>query len=168
MRLQLGTGGGLAVLGLSIVGYGLLQRGDAAHAKPLAAAQGDPPRQVVWMNQYTIPTATSAPGGSPQQSAMIGVWFFRGWSDGTIEGKFVLKVLTWGEDGSYWSNVMKQSPWEPFPDTQFEMACRTDVNHDGTIDGADLAEILGAWGPANCEPVPDIQCPLNLLSVTGT
>jgi hypothetical protein len=31
-------------------------------------------------------------------------------------------------------------------------ACRADVSHDGTVDGADLASLLGAWGAcAGCE-----------------
>ena len=168
MKLELNLGGGLAVLGLCILGYGLLQRTDAAHAKPAAAVQGDPPRTVVWMTHFNQTVTDSYPGPQAAATTLVS-WVLRGWSDGSIDVRRLEHqwqwenpgLPEWEHDGSY------VVPWTTLPDTQFNMACRTDVNHDGTIDARDLAELLGNWGPANCEPVPDIQCPLNLMAVAG-
>mgnify|MGYP002385046282 CR=1 FL=1 len=168
MRIQINTGGGLVVLGLCILGYRLMQRPNEAQAKPMVA-QAEPPRQVVWMTHFNERVSNS--GQAPSStSTQLTSWLVRAWSDGTVELRRFEHNWVWSTPGapSYSDDGQYSMPWTVIPDTQFGMACRTDVNHDGTIDGADLAELLGAWGPANCEPVTNIQCPLNLLSVAGS
>ncbi|MDZ4831764.1 MAG: hypothetical protein SGJ09_16405 [Phycisphaerae bacterium] len=163
MKLSVSTGTGLVMLAGAVVVHAFVagpRLESTAHAA--SDAKGPPadlPRQVVWLDQQT---------GTNDPSSMSGyAILFRGWSDGTIE----VKRFYWSAmyNGSSWPMVYSgATEWAPIPGTQFGMACAPDVNHDSVVDGADLATLLAAWGPATCEPVPPIPCPLNQIQIPTT
>ena len=43
------------------------------------------------------------------------------------------------------------------------LTAASDSNFDATVDGADLANLLAAWGPAPRCPMPPSDCPLVLI-----
>ena len=52
----------------------------------------------------------------------------------------------------------------PPPPAGNGFACRSDVNGDRRVDGADLAMLLGNWGDAPRHDIPPSDCPLNLIN----
>jgi hypothetical protein len=146
---NISTGTGLALLAGSLLASTAILRvgtGDqVAHAvmpEP-AAAQAEP--TVVWMG-------VSTPGLTESQL------YHRVWSDGRMETRFV-RCLKDGfevkpaQGSSYeWREV-------PLPPGGNGFACRSDLNGDRTVDGADLSFILANWGPQQpCEPEATYPC----------
>ena len=114
-----------------------------------AAAQMTP--TVVWM-------------GMTEGVGSAGLLIFtRLWSDGTLEARSVRPNLTSG-DCAYSLQLVgfcASSNWieVPPPPAGNGFACRSDVNGDRRVDGADLASLLGNWGEnMACEPEPTYPC----------
>jgi hypothetical protein len=134
---NISTGTGLALLAGSLLASTAILRvgtGDqVAHAvmpEP-AAAQAGP--TVVWMGvtDYNWPFFE----------------YHRLWSDGRLEVRSVVRYNQGSE-----CEV-------PPPPAGNGFACRSDLNGDRTVDGADLSFILANWGPQQpCEPEATYPC----------
>ena len=151
----------LCGVGLCTIGGGLMmQSGSAAHAAgvmPLAAIAAATHTQagptIVWMGISEFPTG----GFSPSSR----VTYHRLWSDGRLEARQI--GLIGGQDlcspifycDSGWNET-------PPPAGGNGFACRSDINGDRLVDGADLAFVLNSWGQqGGCEPDATYPC-LNL------
>lgn len=149
------TGLGLAVLG---VGVGLHafsprteadpSRGvpDAARGAVAAAAARAGAATIVWYGTGS---------GDPYYQVL-----YRGWSDGTVEMRRLRNLSQAG-----WCEGVQPcaSPWLVVASPDEGLSAAADVNFDETVDGADLAMVLGAWGPAPRNPTPPSDCPLELI-----
>ena len=149
----------LCGVGLCMIGGALLmQNGQqaqagiasmpAAAAAVAAAANAQAGPTVVW---YGV---TSAQGAT---------WYHRMWSDGRCEARHIGTLWT-GCNPSFsacdWVEV-------PPPPGGNGFACRTDINGDRKIDGADLSFVLNAWGrEGGCEPEATYPC-LDLGNLAG-
>ena len=79
---------------------------------------------------------------------------YRAWSDGTIE---LLKV----ESGPGCNSASNCSGWQVISAPQ--MACRTDINGDGSVELGDLLAVLSQWGDqATCPDTVQLRCGLGL------
>jgi hypothetical protein len=115
-----------------------------------AAAQTTP--TVVWMG-------VTAPSGGLTV-------FHRIWSDGrqecrTINVSWVSGVCGPGSSSFNVTPSCTLHDWIeiPPPPSGNGLACRTDINGDRRIDGADLGLMLGDWGSSgSCEPQPTYPC----------
>jgi hypothetical protein len=162
---NISTGAGLVVLGLGIALHpvisGLVAQATASPSSPsssaaaavasTAAAQAGP--TVVWMG-VTI--------DGPQQL------YHRMWSDGRIEQRFIGRE--WADNaGNCAHSDYCTTDWieVPLPPGGNGFACRTDINGDRKVDGADLAFVLNAWGQeGGCEPDATYPC-LDLGNLAG-
>jgi hypothetical protein len=162
---NLSTGTGLALLATAIVAYPFVNRissvDQTAHASvPVAAiaaaatAQANPEPTIVWMGVYH---------DSFHNIAM----YHRLWSDGRLEARSVSPRLGLpSSSAECTSNPLLEgfgcsSPWieVPPPPAGNGFACRSDLNGDRTVDGADLSFILANWGPQQpCEPEATYPC----------
>ena len=87
--------------------------------------------------------------------------FTRLWSDGTMEVRTVGVAREYSECGSFIVGSCPSHNWVvvPPPPAGNGFACRSDVNGDRRVDGADLASLLGNWGEnMACEPEPTYPC----------
>jgi hypothetical protein len=160
---NLSTGTGLALLATAIVAYPFVNRissvDQTAHASvPVAAiaaaatAQANPEPTVVWMGVYHDGYSTAV--------------YNRLWSDGRLEARSVSPriELPSSSAGCGFPQLMGfgcSSPWieVPPPPAGNGFACRSDLNGDRTVDGADLSFILANWGPQQpCEPEATYPC----------
>jgi hypothetical protein len=154
---NISTGTGLALLAGSLLASTAILRvgtGDqVAHAvmpEP-AAAQAGP--TVVWMGvtDYNWPFFE----------------YHRLWSDGRLEVRSVVRYNQGSECAARpWFTCPNSSDWieVPPPPAGNGFACRSDLNGDRTVDGADLSFILANWGPQQpCEPEATYPC----LSIPG-
>jgi hypothetical protein len=150
---NLSTGTGLALLAGSLLASTAILRlgtGDqVAHAvvpAPTAALAGP---TVVWIGVTE----------STQASAFE---YHRLWSDGRMEVKSVYKVSQSSPCGApVLFACPNSSDWieVPPPPAGNGFACRSDLNGDRTVDGADLSFILANWGPQQpCEPEATYPC----------
>ena len=91
--------------------------------------------------------------------------YHRMWSDGRIEMRSVLAVQVYNACGNVWSPCSgTPNDWieVPPPLGGNGFACRSDINGDRLVDGADLAFVLNSWGQqGGCEPDATYPC-LNL------
>jgi hypothetical protein len=154
---NISTGTGLALLAGSLLASTAILRvgtGDqVAHAvmpEPAAAQAGS---TVVWMGVLETYSNT--------------LEYHRLWSDGRVEVRRVQR-LTQGSgcDQRPWFACPNSSDWieVPPPPAGNGFACRSDLNGDRTVDGADLSFILANWGPQQpCEPEATYPC----LSIPG-
>jgi len=147
---NISTGTGLALLAGSLLASTVIIRlgtGDQiAHAVVPApvAVQAEP--TVVWMGV----TGWTSDGWN----------YHRLWSNGVQEMRWVsanynyeCSFNTFPLDCTY--------PWIeiPAPPSGNGFACRSDLNGDRTVDGADLSFILANWGPQQpCEPEATYPC----------
>ncbi|MFO0828428.1 MAG: hypothetical protein U0572_09785 [Phycisphaerales bacterium] len=151
---------------VTLVGVGLILNAAArfvpsegiAHAAPVAANAGPNPPTIVW---YGLSSA-----------GLYGPIILRAWSDGTVELK---RVIAWqnppggncpsGPSPDCWLNSYPplSSPWLALSSPNDGLNAAADVNHDEQVNGADLAMLLGAWGPAPRNPTPPSDCPLELI-----
>ena len=152
----------LCGVGLCTIGGGLMmQSGSAAHAgsMPLAATaaiaaathtQAGP--TIVWMG-----VTLSDNHGT--------ICYNRMWSDGRIEMRWVgLEVVEYSNCGNIRRPCATSYDWieVPPPPGGNGFACRSDINGDRLVDGADLAFVLNSWGQqGGCEPDATYPC-LNL------
>ena len=110
-----------------------------------AAAQTTP--TVIWM------------GATVYQNFAL---YHRLWSDGKLEMMSV--VIGSVYDGTSCWGMQPQGcthDWieVPPPPAGNGFACRSDVNGDRRVDGADFASLLGNWGEnMACEPEPTYPC----------
>ncbi len=141
MKPSISTGAGLALLAAAVAVHGWLSQTPAGPiAYGAAAALGGP---------TVVAFDVTGDGGD--------FYLWRLWSDGTVEYRFAgfrpsecSPLDDWG-----------CGQWRTLPATGDGYACRPDVNGDRVVDGADLATVLGAWGPApDCTPLPPIECTL--------
>ena len=167
---NISTGAGLAILGLGIALHPLLS-GFAASATAsastataaaalasAASAQAGP--TVVWMGVSENRTAAT--------------WtYHRLWSDGRTEVRSVaFQTPLIPYCGAYTERPNPCMPAEnwieiPPPPGGNGFACRTDINGDRRIDGADLSLVLNAWGQeGGCAPEATYPC-LDLGNLAG-
>ena len=143
----------LCGVGLCTIGGGLMmQSGSAAHAgsMPLAAIAAATHTQagptIVWMGVTDFLNYA--------QNNQI--TYHRLWSDGRLE------MRTLRRDGGTCAPTLQcTSDWVevPPPAGGNGFACRTDVNGDRIVDGADLSIMLNAWGDqGGCEPEATYPC----------
>ena len=147
---NISTGTGLALLAGSLLASTVILRlgtGDqVAHAVVPApvAVQAEP--TVVWMTAYVV---------------YDGHNFVRLWSDGRMEMRLVPNLTDTGPCGRRPVFYCGGSDWVeiPAPPSGNGFACRSDLNGDRTVDGADLSFILANWGPQQpCEPEATYPC----------
>ena len=157
---NISTGAGLAILGLGIAVHPVLS-GLASSATASAS---------------TAPAAAALASAASAQAGPTVVWMgvtrdygymylHRLWSDGRFENRLC----------GYLNSVCDFSPSPPACDW-IEMspppggngfACRTDINGDRRVDGADLSFVLNAWGQqGGCEPEATYPC-LDLGNLAG-
>ena len=144
----------LCGVGLCTIGGGLMmQSGSAAHAgsMPLAAIAAATHTQagptIVWM-------------GVTSDSGFGFTIYHRMWSDGRLETRLVIRSFNF----DCGSSDLCTSDWVevPPPAGGNGFACRSDINGDRLVDGADLAFVLNSWGQqGGCEPDATYPC-LNL------
>jgi hypothetical protein len=167
---NISTGAGLVVLGLGIALHpivsGLVAQATAAPSSSATSAaaavasattaQAGP--TVVWM-------------GVTEHSSTTTWNYHRLWSDGRLEVRSVKQ--TWGLPSGGCSDVLPNpsctTPWReaPPPPGGNGFACRTDINGDRLVDGADLTFVLNAWGQkGGCEPEATYPC-LDLGNLAG-
>ena len=91
----------------------------------------------------------------------------RAWSDGTIEAK-LYKPFVFATDSGNCEIIIQgdgcevlTSDWITISSAQ--MACRTDINGDGSVELGDLLAVLSQWGDqATCPDTVQLQCGLGL------
>jgi hypothetical protein len=165
---NISTGAGLAIVGLGIALHPVLSHVLAATPNANAAsptsfvaatATGPAVPTVVWMGvTHNVNTNTRC--------------YDRMWSDGRIEvrsvsGSYPLAGCSYYEFIP--DSCAADNPWRevPPPTGSNGFACRTDINGDRIVNGADLTIMLNAWGQeGGCEPEATYPC-LDLGSLTN-
>jgi hypothetical protein len=152
------TGLGLCVLGVGIASYPVLDhlvpRADAGAPHEagaivaVAAAQVEP--TIVWYG-------TTAPSGAG--CCFYKVHLFRAWSDGRVEYKEF--IYGWSAECS---SPITTCDWRVFSAANQGFNASSDINFDSKVDGADLGQLLTAWGDAPRQDIPPSDCPLNLIN----
>ena len=153
----------LCGVGLCTIGGGLMmQSGSAAHAAGVmpavavaAALHAQAGPTIVWMGVH------SSGGGL--------IIYSRMWSDGRMETRQVARYYVFDSQQhpcqliDYCSDGWVEVPPPPGGNG---FACRSDINGDRVVDGADLAFVLNSWGQqGGCEPAATYPC-LNLGDLT--
>jgi hypothetical protein len=140
------TGTGLALLALAIGAHGVLSHlavdraANASAPSPAALLQQGP--TVVWMGVSNGSYST--------------VRYHRLWSDGRMEMRLIGRETSSGGGWSWFANDWVEVPPPPSGNG---FACRTDINGDRQVDGADLGILLAGWGPqAPCLPDATYPC----------
>lgn len=159
----------LCGIGLCVIGAALMmQSGNSAHGASTmpsvvaasivstAIAQAEP--TVVWMGV----TQTS---GEHFNGVPGSITYHRLWSDGRLESRCVVipaipSCAPLPVCNGNWIEL-------PPPTGGNGFACRTDINGDRIVDGADLAFVLNAWDEeGGCEPEATYPC-LDLTILVG-
>ena len=135
-------------------------------AEPVAVATasvtGPSEPVIVWYD-----SAGSAEGIYGEQYYTL----FRAWSDGVIEAKFVMSITNRNNDKGFCdiSPTFNCDPQDPYLTLDWfiisspQMACRTDINGDGSVELGDLLAVLSQWGDqATCPDTVQLQCGLGL------
>jgi len=151
------TGLGLCVLGVGIASYPVLDhlvpRADAGAPRGagaiIAAATAQVEPTIVWYGVCPPQTNT----GGTYRGAL-----FRAWSDGKVE----TKQFYTGWQGN--CGLDNGCDWQVFSTPNQGYNAAADINFDSKVDGADLGQLLTAWGNAPRHDVPPSDCPLNLLN----
>jgi hypothetical protein len=156
MSKHVGLSAAIGLVGVGIILNALPKFGigtPAAIAAPLApvAQAGAPAPTIVWY------------GTEMHRASQTVQILWRGWSDGTIELKRVEIPLP-GDGGCLPFVLPCSSPWFTVSSPNDGLSAAADTNGDQLVDGADLANLLAAWGPAPRSPIPPSDCPLNLVS----
>ncbi len=165
---NISTGAGLAIVGLGIalhpvLSYVLAATPNANAAAPVSlvasTATGPLDPTVVWMGvTHNVNTNTRC--------------YDRMWSDGRIEVRSVSGSYTLSGCSPYDfipHPCASDNPWRevPPPTGGNGFACRSDINGDRIVNGADLAFVLDSWGQnGSCEPAATYPC-LDLGSLTS-
>ena len=119
-------------------------------AEPVAVATasvtGPSEPVIVWYG-----TSGSTEWGANRSRTFV----MRAWSDGTIEAMEV--AFEYGNNCEFSSC----DTWQVISSPQ--MACRTDINGDGSVELGDLLAVLNQWGDqATCPDTVQLQCGLGL------
>ena len=146
----------LCGVGLCMIGGALMmQSGNSAHA-------GSTPAAVVAVAAATH--AQAAPTivwmGVTSDSGYGFTIYHRMWSDGRLETRLVIRRFNFdcGSPDFCTSDWVEVPP----PAGGNGFACRSDINGDRIVNGADLAFVLDSWGQnGSCEPAATYPC-LNL------
>ena len=163
---NISTGTGLVALSAAILGSTMIMRygpaDQAAHAAPpmeavkamAAASTAQSTPTIVWY---------SATGTAPKMA------LYRAWSDGRVEMRTIERQESAynGSLYSVWCNPDYQpcmGPWVVVSDPNSGYNATADINFDSKVDGADLGQLLTAWGDAPRQDIPPSDCPLNLLN----
>jgi hypothetical protein len=160
MSKQVGMSLAVGLVGVGLVLNALPKFGvgaATANAAPVADLAGDLPPTIVWY------------GSGFGQSEYLGAVYvygavYRAWSDGTVEMKRVTPYAGSVNNG-YCEGTQAPcaSPWFIISSPTEGLAAASDTNFDTVVDGADLANLLAAWGPAPRSPIPLSDCPLDLI-----
>lgn len=153
MSKQVGLSAAIGLVGVGIILNALPKFGigaATATAAPVSSAvqAGNPPT-IVWYHmdgpQYNLQTLS------------------RAWSDGTVELKFLLFN---SNPNNPWCGAFLNcsTAWITVSSPNDGRAAVADTNFDQLVDGADLANLLAAWGPAPRSPIPPSDCPLDLIN----
>ncbi len=159
---NLSTGTGLALLAAAIVAYPFASSlapnanavgiGTTAVTAVAAAATAQGAPTIVWYGSEVID------GG--------GIFVFRAWSDGRVEGRFgtynCLSNLWSSGCGSGGTN--SHLNWWTISSPSQGLTFDADLNFDEAVNGDDLGLLLAKWGPAPRNPVPPSDCPLALIN----
>ena len=150
---NISTGTGLCVLGLCLASYPIIDRvmprADAgtthvAAVVAAATAQVPPEPTIVW---YGVTLAS----GNTTNGSFI---HHRLWSDGRVE----MRAATY-LSGCY--AMPTNCPWTEVPPAPSgnSFACRSDLDGNRVVDGADLGMVLANWGPQTpCAPEATYPC----------
>ena len=117
----------------------------------VAAATTQTTPTVIWMGVTQV---------TEWNTQMFYAVYHRLWSDGKLE----MMSVRIGYGGTSCVGMEPQGcthDWieVPPPPAGNGFACRSDVNGDRRVDGADLASLLGNWGEnMACEPEPTYPC----------
>ena len=172
------TGFGLCIVGLGIAAWPVLDRlmpqanavgvGSVAPAVAAAALAQDPPAPtIVWYQAFARNVSISVSGNGVQaERKSDGFWVLRAWSDGKIEGRFVLAAgsTSLSECGTTNPSAPCVGPWVVVSNPSQGLTFDADLNFDEAVDGNDLGMLLAKWGPAPRNPVPPSDCPLALIN----
>jgi hypothetical protein len=137
------TGAGLAILGACVLGAAAISSSKGNQAM----AQTGTERRVVNLGVYNGTTSTAINLGMA----------YRIWSDGVIETRCV-GVLYQQTGFNYVSNSYV-SIWKVVDDGQTPSYQPSDTNTDGSVDAADLGNVLLDYGATQeVTPAPTIDC----------
>ena len=113
----------------------------------VAAATTQTTPTVIWMG---------VTADTDQSSRTV---YHRLWSDGRQEVRMVAITIVQCSEPYFWCPPSSNWIEVPPPPAGNGFACRSDVNGDRRVDGADLASLLGNWGEnMACEPEPTYPC----------
>lgn len=158
--------GAVSLIGVGLCGIAaamLLQAtGSRADASPRAVdAFGPAEPTVVW---YGSSGFAQSYGGESWACLQL----LRAWSDGRVESMTTRRRITRYNQNPIddWCNGQGfcTTPWMVISDPAQGLSTQGDVNWDELVDGADLAIVLGRWGPAPRDQFPPSDCPLNLIN----
>jgi hypothetical protein len=150
---NISTGTGLCVLGLCLASYPIIDRvmpraeAGATHVAAVVAAataQVPPEPTIVWMGITSTNYVYT---------------YSRLWSDGRMEIRNVEYTLPTSNVCA--PSVACTSEWTevPPPLSGNGFACRTDLDGNRIVDGADLGMVLANWGPQTpCAPEATYPC----------
>ena len=165
---NISTGAGLVVLGLGIALHPLVS-GLVAQATAAPSASSTPAAAAI----ASATTAQAGPTvvwmGVTYDRTYGSTAYHRLWSDGRLEVRW--SGAHGACEGDYVSTSLGcgTSDWieVPPPPGGNGFACRTDINGDRLVDGADLTFVLNAWGQqGGCEPEATYPC-LDLGNLAG-
>tara|TARA_B100001059_G_scaffold233261_1_gene272956 strand:- start:1336 stop:1839 length:504 start_codon:yes stop_codon:yes gene_type:complete len=149
-----GLAGAIALcgIGLVMIGLGNFVSTPRAMAAVPVGVPGDGEPAIVWFDQ------TSAVAQYNNGERIVQLW--RLWSDGRLEFRIIQTVAPnqMHDEGSI---IMDETGWIelPAPPGGEGFACRSDLNGDRRVDGADLATLLSQWGDkVSCDPQPTYPC----------
>ena len=167
---NISTGAGLVVLGLGVALHplvsGLVAQATAAPSSSSASAAA------------AVASATTAQAGPTVvwmgATTDFNSWVYhRLWSDGRLETRSVpfktVDVPGCTRAIEIADTCVPSQPWIEIapPPGGNGFACRTDINGDRLVDGADLSFVLNAWGQqGGCEPEATYPC-LDLGNLAG-
>jgi hypothetical protein len=164
---NISTGTGIALLAGAIAAYPILDRvmpkadASATHtAAVIAAATAQVEPTIVWYQAVGT-------GGDLN--------LLRAWSDGRIEirrghwSNCGPNRIKWAwADPTGWGTSMCDGTgvgdWHVISSPNSGFSSAADINFDSKVDGADLGQLLTAWGDAPRQDIPPSDCPLNLVT----
>jgi len=159
---NISTGTGIALLAGAIVAYQIIDRvmpradAGATHVAAViaaATAQNPPEPTIVWYSW---------------SANHDNYWYVlvRAWSDGKVEMKRIdgkASVNGWCSTNPPPSDPCS-GKWIGVSSPSQGYNASSDINFDSKVDGADLGQLLTAWGDAPRHEIPPSECPLNLIN----
>ena len=150
---------GMVAIGLGLASIGFNLNGNTATATTASFNAGPEEPTIVWYDSHMTDGWVTTP------SARGNLVLVRGWSDGTIEGKY-LRV---GVDNDNCFGVADASGcvdtrgWFVISSPNEGLNARADINFDSQVNAEDLGIMLAAWGDAPRNDYPPSDCPLGLI-----